>query len=164
MLFLNMCYIYITKFLEYIYPFKYCDNELLKEKNKFYYLSLKRDNIDIPWSIHGLWPQYSNNSYPSYCSNRKFDYSKLELLIDELDKYWYSTNGDKNETFWKHEWEKHGTCMFNNSDEFDYFKTALSLFVETLQKDVIKSYPLEKNGLQVKIPFTQDFKIIPNDK
>ena len=53
--------------------------------------------------------------------------------------------------------------MFNKSDEFDYFKSSLTLFVDVLQKDVIKKYPLEKDGLQVKIPFTQDFKIIYPD-
>lgn len=157
-----MCYIYITKFLEYINPFSYCDEELSKEQNKFYYLSLKRVNINTPWSIHGLWPQYSYNSYPSYCSNEKFDFNKLTLLIDDLNKYWYSTEG-KNEDFWKHEWEKHGTCMFDKLDEFDYFKKSLTLFVDVLQKDVIKKYPLEKNGLQVKIPFNKQFEIINTD-
>ena len=165
MLFFSMCYIYITKFLEYINPFSYCDEELLKEQNKFYYLSLKRDTINTHWSIHGLWPQYSYNSYPSYCSNEKFDYSKLELLTEDLNKYWYSTNQKiKNETFWKHEWEKHGTCMFNKCDEFDYFKRSLTLFVDVLQKDVIKKYPLENDGLQVKIPFNQEFEIIDPQK
>ena len=36
------------------------------------------------FKIHGLWPQYSYNSYPSYCSIEKFDYSKLELLTEDL--------------------------------------------------------------------------------
>ena len=70
---------------------------------------------------------------------------------------------EKNEDFWCHEWEKHGTCMFDKSDEFDYFKKALSLFVEVHQSGCIKDYPLEKNGLQVKIPFDNEYNIIkPN--
>ena len=157
-----MCLNYIYKFINYINPFNLCPLDLFDENKNFYYLALKREKKEHSWSIHGLWPQYDYKSYPKYCHNIKFDPSKIELIVDELNKFWYSTE-EKNEDFWCHEWEKHGTCMFDESDEFEYFKKALSLFVEVHQSDCIKDYPLEKNGLQVKIPFDNDFKIIKPD-
>ncbi len=158
-----MCFYYLSRFIDYINPFKECPINIFDKKNNFYYLALKRENTDHSWSIHGLWPQYNDKTYPKYCQNIKFDPSKIELIVDELNKFWYSTE-EKNEQFWCHEWEKHGTCMFDQSDEFDYFKKALSLFVEVHQSGCIKDYPLEKDGLQVKIPFDNEYNIIKPDK
>ena len=50
--------------------------------------------------------------------------------------------------------------MFNDSDEFDYFKTTLSLYVEVIQSNIIDKFKLEKDGLQVKIPIDLNFKPI----
>ena len=137
----------------------FCNN---KTDTRHYYLSLKRVNKDTLWTIHGLWPQYSDNSYPQFCKNIPFDIDKLQPIILDLNKFWYS-GMEPNEAFWKHEWEKHGTCMFNDSDEFDYFKTALSLYVEIIQSNIIDKFKLEKDGLQVKIPIDLNFKtILPN--
>ena len=163
---ISMCLYYLSLLIDYINPYKSCSKSnyecpitLFDKKKNFYYLALKRENINNSWSIHGLWPQYDSKSYPKYCQNIKFDPTKIKLIIDELNKFWYSTE-EKNEDFWCHEWEKHGTCMFDQSDEFEYFKRALSLFVEVHQSDCIKDYPLEKDGLQIKIPFDNEFKII----
>lgn len=137
----------------------FCTN---KKDTRYYYLSLKRVNKNTLWSIHGLWPQYSDNSYPQFCKKTVFNIEKLQPIILDLNKFWYSGT-EPNEEFWKHEWEKHGTCMFNDSDEFDYFKTALSLYVEVIQSNIIDKFKLEKDGLQIKIPIDLNFKpILPN--
>ena len=39
--------------------------------SRFYYLSLLYENNK--WSIHGLWPQNSKDSYPTYCKLVNFD-------------------------------------------------------------------------------------------
>lgn len=85
-------------------------------------------NNNIDFSIHGLWPEYYNNSYPSYCNNSAdFDVNKLEPIMDFLNEYWPSYEGS-NQNFWKHEYMKHATC-YPNITEFDFFRDTLNLYV-----------------------------------
>jgi ribonuclease I len=131
-------------------------------KDKYYYLSLKKDlNKDAKWTIHGLWPHYSQTEYPTYCNNVDFDINKLEPIIDDLNTYWYSGK-EKNEDFWKHEWEKHGSCMFTPMNELTYFKTTLSLYVDATQTDSINKFKLSE--IKSLIPIDKNFKIINEDK
>ena len=90
-------------------------NFLFGKSDNFYYLSLLKEE-ENKWSIHGLWPQYTKEKYPTYCKEVTFDVTKLDSIMDDLNKYWFSTE-EKNTDFWKHEWEKHGSCMFNKCDE-----------------------------------------------
>jgi len=127
---------------------------LKKKDEKFYYLSLIKE--EKGWSIHGLWPQYSLKQYPTFCKKVTFDVKKLDNIIDELNTKWYS-NKEKNEKFWQHEWEKHGSCMFIEINEFDYFNKTLELFNIAIQIDL----PTEYYNAQTKqclIPITTDFK------
>ena len=54
-----------------------------KRPDKYYYLSLIYENYI--WSIHGLWPQYADGSYPSYCKKVFFDLQALQPIIDKLN-------------------------------------------------------------------------------
>ena len=151
----------------------FCSN---KKDTRYYYLSLKRESPTSVWFIHGLWPEYSKTSYPQFCKMKEFDIEKIQPIINDLKKFWYLTLNeklDKNQLIdiLKFEWEKHGTCMFNDAsvdgvdgvDEFDYFKTALTLYVEVMQSNIIDKFKLEQSGLQVKIPIDLNFKpILPN--
>ena len=110
----------------------------MNKPNKFYYLSLIKE-ADGSYSIHGLWPQYSLNSYPSFCRPVNFKLDKLESIIDKLNKYWYSNKGS-NDTFWKHEYEKHGSCMFSPMDEFNYFNKTIELYEYAIVNNIIKKY------------------------
>ena len=123
---------------------------------RFYYLSLIEDNGK--WHIHGLWPQYDSKNYPSFC-NRDivFDIKKIESLLARLDEEWYSDKG-KNEDFWKHEWLKHGTCMFNSCNEYDYFKKALDLFESCQKNNTIEKYRIKDSNKSM-VPITLDFTI-----
>ena len=103
------------------------------DATNFYYLSLIKE--DDTWSIHGLWPQYAVNKYPQFCREVTFDINKLKPITQDLEEHWYSARGT-DEEFWKHEYEKHGSCNFNGFAEFDYFKTTLDLFHRALAKNL----------------------------
>tara|TARA_B110000261_G_C12916500_1_gene290673 strand:- start:68 stop:535 length:468 start_codon:yes stop_codon:yes gene_type:complete len=128
------------------------------EYNKFYYLSLINEG-ENKWSIHGLWPQYKKNQYPTFCNKVDFDIKKLDLILPELEKYWYSykKNEKDDENFWKHEWEKHGSCMFTVMNEFDYFNKTLELYNTAIQIDIPHEFYDEKTN-KCLIPITLDFK------
>ncbi|KAL6741583.1 hypothetical protein Aduo_014821 [Ancylostoma duodenale] len=90
------------------------------------------DSCEIPaetpdWSIHGLWPNYRNGSYPQFCDGipRKFDGKLIASIEERLTKMWPNLYPAKTaQSFWKHEWEKHGTCaqsLKNLSSEYLYF-------------------------------------------
>jgi ribonuclease T2 len=80
------------------------------------------------FTIHGLWPNYDDGTWPQFCdSDYKFDEDKLDDLMDQLDEEWPSVF-DSDETFWDHEWSKHGTCALNIfPTEHSYFKHVLKL-------------------------------------
>ncbi|KAJ0425851.1 ribonuclease T2-like protein [Aspergillus carlsbadensis] len=70
------------------------------------------------WTIHGLWPDNCDGTYEEFCDeSREFsnitsilqDQGRTELL-SYMTKYWKDYSGD-DESFWEHEWNKHGTCI-----------------------------------------------------
>ena len=71
-------------------------NYFKNTNNEFYYLSLLNDNNK--WHIHGLWPQYSINSYPKFCKQVKFDINELKDIYSDLNKYWYSNKNTEDQT------------------------------------------------------------------
>jgi len=120
---------------------------------RFYYLSLIYETNK--WSIHGLWPQYNKDSYPQFCKKVSFDPKLLDPIEPELDKYWHSDRGSDDD-FWKHEWEKHGSCFFTKIDEFGYFNTTLKLFKEVSNMGIIENY---RNGNKALIPFDLELNL-----
>ena len=82
----------------------------------------------------------------------------MRTILPDLQKYWYSTESP-NQDFWEHEWKKHGSCMFNKMDEFDYFNTALKLFTDAVKQDLPQKY-YDENTQKCLIPVSTDFKFI----
>ncbi|PVH96589.1 ribonuclease T2 [Periconia macrospinosa] len=98
------------------------------------------------WTLHGLWPDRCDGTYDANCdSSRAYKnisaiikgFGKTELL-DYMSTYWKDYKGD-DETFWQHEWSKHGTCISTLEPEcysdhkateevVDYFQKAVDLF------------------------------------
>ncbi|KAJ1360511.1 hypothetical protein KIN20_019503 [Parelaphostrongylus tenuis] len=96
------------------------------------------DSCEIPegspdWSIHGLWPNYKNGSYPQFCDGvpKKFDDKLIKPIERRLLKAWPNLYPTKpTQSLWKHEWEKHGTCCEshrNLSSELLYFNVTMEL-------------------------------------
>ncbi|KAJ5241554.1 Ribonuclease T2 [Penicillium citrinum] len=70
------------------------------------------------WTMHGLWPDNCDGTYESNCDDTRAYTNITDILkaqdradlLSYMDKYWLDIDGD-NESFWAHEWGKHGTCV-----------------------------------------------------
>ncbi|KAJ3557068.1 hypothetical protein NPX13_g10005 [Xylaria arbuscula] len=97
------------------------------------------------WTIHGLWPDNCDGTYEQYCDPAR-EYTNITAILKaqspctlkSMQVYWKDYQGD-DETFWEHEFGKHGTCMstlepscypsYSPTEEVgDYFTRAVSLF------------------------------------
>ena len=54
-----------------------------------------------------------------------------------MRKYWNS-DYTNDTTFWEHEWKKHGSCMFLEMSEHEYFSKTLELYDEAVKEGIIK--------------------------
>ncbi|KAE9463675.1 hypothetical protein C3L33_04410, partial [Rhododendron williamsianum] len=67
-------------------------------------------NAPTEFTIHGLWPDYNDGSWPSCCTRSNFDIEKISTLLDDIQKYWPSLSCGSPSTchggkglFWAHE-------------------------------------------------------------
>ncbi|CAI9096596.1 OLC1v1032781C1 [Oldenlandia corymbosa var. corymbosa] len=141
---LSLClsYLCISQGYDFFYfvqqwPGSYCDT-----KRSCCYPATGKPATDF--TIHGLWPQYNNNTYPSSCNQRsQFDETKVSDLISRMEKSWPTFNCGKKSTntkFWTHEWTKHGTCSETVLDQHAYFAAALNI------KDKVNLLEMLKNA------------------
>lgn len=84
------------------------------------------------WVVHGLWPSDFDHMGPMFCNKSMgFDFDKIKWLLPRLNKYWPNLyTNTPTDSFWKHEWEKHGTCAIGLPDVHDesgYFNVSLGL-------------------------------------
>ncbi|KAK3027321.1 hypothetical protein RJ639_040413 [Escallonia herrerae] len=124
------------------WPGSYCDT-----KQSCCYPTTGKPAADF--SIHGLWPNYKDGSYPSNCDpDSPFDQSKISDLSSSMRRNWPSlacpsSNGF---TFWGHEWDKHGTCSESVLDQHDYFASALGLKTQLNLLQALKTAGIQPNG------------------
>ncbi|PKI55281.1 hypothetical protein CRG98_024297 [Punica granatum] len=91
-------------------------------------------NSPAEFTIHGLWPDYNDGTWPACCTQDNFDEKEISTLVDALQKYWPSYYCGSTSTcyggkgsFWAH--EKHGTCSSSVvGDEYNYFVTTLNVY------------------------------------
>ncbi|CAM9962888.1 unnamed protein product [Ascophyllum nodosum] len=86
-------------------------------------------------TIHGLWPDYGDGTYPTHCTSEAYDHDRVVAAIglETLETVWPNIQvpedaGTEYDSFWEHEWTKHGTCTGLSQE--DYFTIA----VATLQQ------------------------------
>eukprot|EP00993_Chasmostoma_nieuportense_P003449 NODE_4164_length_832_cov_22.397163_g4006_i0.p2 GENE.NODE_4164_length_832_cov_22.397163_g4006_i0~~NODE_4164_length_832_cov_22.397163_g4006_i0.p2 ORF type:complete len:234 (+),score=101.66 NODE_4164_length_832_cov_22.397163_g4006_i0:32-703(+) len=101
------------------------------------------------FTIHGLWPNNNDTTYPEGCQGPAFDYALLAPILPKLHAQWGSFRGAAmDQQFWAHEWNTHGKCAQQDlliHREVDYFKAALAmnartkLFIVLQQANVIPS-------------------------
>jgi ribonuclease T2 len=82
------------------------------------------------FTIHGLWPQYTTSGYPSTCTTEAFNSSitdsiGMDIMVEKWPDVQYDIDSSSYDSFWEHEWTKHGTC--SGLSQHDYFTTALEL-------------------------------------
>ncbi|TID14304.1 ribonuclease M [Venturia nashicola] len=98
------------------------------------------------WTIHGLWPDHCDGTYDSTCDSKRQYTNITQILqgfgdtstLSYMQTYWKDYSGD-DESFWEHEWGKHGTCIstlatscYTNyqatQEVVDFFDKTVSLF------------------------------------
>ncbi|ESK90949.1 ribonuclease t2 [Moniliophthora roreri MCA 2997] len=94
---------------------------------------------NVSWTVHGLWPNNCDDTFEQFCDPSRA-YTNLTSSRGKFDSgFWVSLDGD-DESFWEHEWGKHGTytstlepsCLPSGSaigaEAVIYFQTAVKLF------------------------------------
>lgn len=101
---------------------------------KYVDLALKKCPYgDGKWSVHGFWPEYNEHSYPQWCDKsryNRFNQTVIEPIRVILDEEWGicpSWKGTSDIQFWRHEWEKHGTCT--NDTVIQFFTHTIEAFL-----------------------------------
>lgn len=89
------------------------------------------------WTMHGIWPTANGTDGPNYCNeSATFNITEIESLIPTLMKEWPNLiTNESFDSFWSHEWLKHGTCATGISalsTERGFFTTVLSLLEQKL--------------------------------
>lgn len=102
------------------------------------------------FTIHGLWPQYNTTGYPSYCSTESFDPNvPITIGWDTMVTYYPDVKYDEKsadyDSFWEHEWDKHGTC--SGLSQYDYFQQAINAAKIFTTPTIIHKYLNTTNSL-----------------
>jgi ribonuclease I len=89
--------------------------------------------LEANFTIHGVWPEYSNGSWPQYCHRCTWQPPQGELL-DEMLRFWPNLwvppprRRAASEELWHHEYCRHGTCVPKLVNATQYYVLALSLY------------------------------------
>lgn len=93
-----------------------------------------------------MWPDNCDGTYPARCDSSRVYTNITEILnanggqdtLEYMSRYWKDYKGD-DESFWEHEWGKHGTCIstlepscytgYSSGEEAaDFFARTVELF------------------------------------
>lgn len=108
------------------------------------------------WTVHGVWPTRNNSKGPMFCNKSlPFDEAALAPIATDLQNFW--TNVDvptPTYSFWRHEWEKHGTCaaaLPALHTEVAYFSQGLSWIKKYNMHTILQNQGMhEGNAYMVK--------------
>jgi ribonuclease T2 len=77
-------------------------------------------------TIHGLWPNYNNASFPSFCTKEKLRQDTIhEIGKDTIDQHWPDVKTNYSTRFIAYEWAKHGTC--SDLNQLEYVRATIDL-------------------------------------
>lgn len=124
------------------------------------------------WSIHGLWPSRRPNRVGKrneqnanvqkrfnniqFCCGPQYNSTKIrsDVYRELIDKWPTLHNTTKHHSFWRHEWQKHGTCATTVNklkNQTAYFDTILKLY----NQFDLNSLPLQSNTTYPRDQFHQ---------
>ncbi|XP_047326342.1 ribonuclease 1-like [Impatiens glandulifera] len=86
------------------------------------------------FTIHGLWPNFNNGTYPQTCDlSNPFDKSLISDLIERMQNDWPTLSCPSRDgfRFWGHEWNKHDTCSENVLDQHSFFEKTLDFKISS---------------------------------
>ena len=89
--------------------------------------------LSTDFNIHGLWPSNWDGSYPQFCNTDPFNITSQTQTL--LMTCWLSYSSTP-QSFWEHEWSKHGTCMSPLSPCDTYMNLVANLY---LNKNFLKT-------------------------
>ncbi|MEJ1275460.1 ribonuclease T2B [Cricetulus griseus] len=97
-----------------------------------------RDTLDY-WTIHGLWPDRAEDCNQSW----HFNLDEIKDLLRDMKIYWPDVihPSSNRSRFWKHEWDKHGTC----AAQVDALNSEKKYFGKSL--DLYKQLDLNRDGI-----------------
>ena len=132
-LFLFLCNVFINVHCQsqpQIYVYAYSWTPGFCHDQKYPGCSMPLPYWTTNFTIHGLWPQYATSGYPASCTTEAFDMSiPQQIGMNKMTQYWpdvqYDVSSPSYDSFWQHEWSKHGTC--SGLSQLDYFNQALDL-------------------------------------
>ncbi len=121
----------LQKLNDFFIPFK------TEQKPYNYYVFSIQKWCGKDYQIHGLWPQYDHNTYPTYCTAPSYINVNGDLY-EEMNTYWNNC-GDE-QSFWEHEYTKHLSCVYEQYglSENESFQLTLNLFKEFTTEDFQK--------------------------
>ncbi|XP_028904972.1 ribonuclease T2 isoform X1 [Ornithorhynchus anatinus] len=99
------------------------------------------------WTIHGLWPDKAEVCNRSW----HFNLDEIKDLLPDMKQFWPDIihSSPNRSQFWKHEWEKHGTCAAQldilNSQK-KYFGKSLDLYKKIDLNSVLLKFGIEPSN------------------
>ncbi|KAM8788040.1 ribonuclease T2 [Rhynchonycteris naso] len=115
-----------------------------------------RDPPDY-WTIHGLWADRAEQCNRSW----HFNLEEIKDLLQDMKIYWPDVihSAANRSSFWKHEWEKHGTCVAQldtlNSQK-KYFGEGLDLYRGLALNSVLQKLGIVPSGNYYQIADIKD--------
>ena len=104
--------------------------------------------INKKFIIHGLWPNYNDGSYPTFCSKEELDYTFVNNNKNLFLKYWSDSDDFIDYSFINHEWTKHGTCSNGTiiHSQEDYFNNIFKIRENIDIYDILKKNNIINNN------------------
>ncbi|KAL7307486.1 hypothetical protein TKK_0000665 [Trichogramma kaykai] len=104
---------------------------------------------DLDWTVHGLWPSnlYSDRFLGNCNRTARFDGEQLDAALRaQLEYHWTDLKrAAYRDDFWRHEWEKHGTCAMR-VDALSGMRNYFQRTIELLKRFNV-GHHLEKQGV-----------------